>query len=155
MPCSLLPATTQQLPPSCQPTFFLRVDTMSMMPSRGVRRIDRRLVHQSAWNVHPRKSITAILHKPRLMDSLGTSTRVNSRMSARRGWVAKSEWLILSPAYPREKLAQCRGCKHTSLTFLVNVYSEVSRYEVVSLTILTSLSVRPLRSYTSWSTCRS
>jgi hypothetical protein len=34
------------------------------MPPRGVRRIDRRLIHQSAWKVYPRKSITAILHDP-------------------------------------------------------------------------------------------
>jgi hypothetical protein len=38
-------------------------DTMSMMPPEGLQRIDRRLIHQMAWKVHPRKPITAILHR--------------------------------------------------------------------------------------------
>jgi hypothetical protein len=42
---------------------------MSMMPPDGVRRIEGRLIHQTASNVHARKSITAILHKSRPMDS--------------------------------------------------------------------------------------
>jgi hypothetical protein len=38
---------------------------MSMMPPGGVRRIDRRLIHQTAWKVHAQKVIIAILHKLR------------------------------------------------------------------------------------------
>src|SRR5919112_2536128 len=30
-----------------------RVDTMSKMPPRGFRRIERWLIHQTAWKVHP------------------------------------------------------------------------------------------------------
>src|SRR5215208_214209 len=40
---------------SSLPTRFLyRADTMSMMPPDGVRRIDGRLIRQSAWKVHSR-----------------------------------------------------------------------------------------------------
>jgi hypothetical protein len=42
-----------------------------MMPPEGFRRIYRRLIHQTAWKVHAREVITAILHKPRPMGQLG------------------------------------------------------------------------------------
>ncbi len=38
-----------------------------MMPSNGLWRFDRRLIHQTAWKAHPRKVITAIMYIPRLM----------------------------------------------------------------------------------------
>src|SRR5918994_3926597 len=37
------------------PTFCRWVDTMSMMPPAVVRRINRRLIHRSAWNTNSRK----------------------------------------------------------------------------------------------------
>src|SRR5215216_4732927 len=45
--------------------------TTSMMPSGGTRCIDRRLMYERACKVHPRKFVTAILHKPRPMGSWG------------------------------------------------------------------------------------
>jgi hypothetical protein len=75
-----------------------------MMPLDRVRRIHRRFIYQTAWTVHSRNSITAILHKPGRIGHEGISPRVNSRIEG-RGWVAKSKWPILLPAYPLEKSA--------------------------------------------------
>jgi hypothetical protein len=36
---------------------FLRVDTMSMMPPGGVGRIDRKLIHRSAWKGNSAKYV--------------------------------------------------------------------------------------------------
>jgi hypothetical protein len=80
-------------------------------------------IHQTAWKVHPRKSITAILHKPRPMGSKGVSAKVYSRMAV--GWVAESKWPLLKPAHPAEKPLPFRGYKHISLALLVGAFSEV------------------------------
>jgi hypothetical protein len=43
-------STDTEVPSSMPtPTFLYRVDTMSMMPPGGIRRIDQKLIHPSAW----------------------------------------------------------------------------------------------------------
>jgi hypothetical protein len=52
------------------PTYVpYRVDTMSMMPLGGVRRIDRKSIHRSAWNTNSRKVTSKILHMRRPRDT--------------------------------------------------------------------------------------
>ncbi len=58
-----------------------------MMPPGGVRRIGRRLIHQTARKVQPQKSISAILY----------------RFANGKWGVAKSKWPIRLPAHPLEK----------------------------------------------------
>jgi hypothetical protein len=60
---------------------------MSMMPPERVWRIDRRLIHQTAWKVHSQT------WSDRQLERVSQSQFANGRVVG--GWVAKSRWPIL------------------------------------------------------------